>query len=61
MCFQLACRESETFIAIAPIVGMMMDTLVTNCNPRGPRPILSLNGSADDVTLYVGDMDNNAG
>jgi polyhydroxybutyrate depolymerase len=61
MCFQLACRESETFMAFAPIVGMMMDTLFTNCNPTVPRPILSLNGTADDVTLYQGDMGNTGG
>ena len=61
MCFQLACRESETFIAFAPIVGMMMDTLFTDCNPAVPRPILSLNGTADNVTYYEGDMANNGG
>ena len=61
MCFQLACRETETFMAFAPIVGMMLDTLFTDCQPTEPRPILSLNGTEDDVTLYEGDMDNNGG
>ena len=61
MCFQLACRESETFTAFAPIIGMMLDTLFTNCNPAVVRPILSMNGTADNVTLYNGDMNNSGG
>ncbi|MCH2133653.1 MAG: hypothetical protein MK116_07875 [Phycisphaerales bacterium] len=61
MCFQLACRESETFMAFAPIVGMMLDSLWNSCDPAIKRPILSLNGTADDVTLYQGDMNNSGG
>jgi polyhydroxybutyrate depolymerase len=61
MCFQLACRESETFVAFAPIIGMMMDTLFTNCNPAVLRSILSMNGTSDGVTLYEGDMGNSGG
>jgi len=61
MCFQLACRESETFVAFAPIIGMMLDTLFTNCNPAVFRPILSMNGTADPVTLFGGDMGNTGG
>jgi polyhydroxybutyrate depolymerase len=61
MCFQLACRESETFVATAPIIGMMLDTLFTNCNPTIVRPMLSMNGTADGVTWYGGDMSNAGG
>ena len=61
MCFQLACRESGTFKAFAPIVGMMLDTLYTDCNPEVLRPILSMNGTADPITLYGGDMNNTGG
>ena len=61
MCFQLACRESENFAAFAPIVGMMLDPLFTNCDPDVLRPILSLNGTDDDVTLFDGDMNNSGG
>ena len=61
MSFQLACRESETINAFAPIVGMMMDTLFTDCNPAVVRPILSLNGTADNVTYWNGDMADNGG
>ncbi|MDG2053575.1 MAG: PHB depolymerase family esterase [Phycisphaerales bacterium] len=61
MCIQLACREPETFTAFAPIIGMMLDTLFTNCNPAVVRPILSMNGTSDSVTLYKGDMNNSGG
>ena len=61
MCFQLACRESETFTAFAPIIGMMLDSLFTNCEPDVLRPILSMNGTDDGVTLYEGDMNNSGG
>ena len=61
MSFQLACRESETINAFAPIVGMMMDTLFTDCNPAVVRPILSLNGTADNITYWYGDMADNGG
>ena len=61
MCFQLACRESATFAAFAPITGMMLDTLFVNCAPLVIRPILSMNGTADDTTLFQGDMGNTGG
>ena len=61
MCFQLACRESEAFAAFAPIVGMMLDPLFQECAPSSPKPMLSLNGTIDDVTLYNGDLDNTGG
>ena len=61
MCFQLACQESETFYAFAPIVGMMLDPLFNSCDPVIKRPILSLNGTDDNVTFYNGDMNNSGG
>ena len=61
MCFQLACRESETFKAFGPVIGMMLDSLFTNCNPAVIRPIISMNGTNDSVTLYNGDMNNSGG
>lgn len=61
MCFQLACRESGTFAAFAPITGMMLDPLFTSCAPEVTRPILAMNGTADDTTLFQGDMANTGG
>ncbi|MEE2907375.1 MAG: PHB depolymerase family esterase [Planctomycetota bacterium] len=61
MSYQLACRESETFMAFAPVTGTMMDSLFTNCDPAVPHPILAMNGTSDNVVLYNGDMDNATG
>jgi polyhydroxybutyrate depolymerase len=61
MCYQLACRESETFMSYAPVTGTMMDTLYTSCQPAIPHPIWTMNGSDDPVVLYEGDMENNDG
>jgi polyhydroxybutyrate depolymerase len=61
MCFQLACREPETFMAFAPIIGTMMDSLYTSCVPAINRSILAMNATDDNTTLYEGDMDNSDG
>jgi len=61
MCYQLACRESETFTSFAPIAGTMMDTLYTSCDPVVPHSIWTMNGLNDPVVLYEGDMDNSDG
>jgi polyhydroxybutyrate depolymerase len=61
MCFQLACQESGTFKGFAPIIGMMLDPLFLSCDPEFLRPILSMNGTADGVTLFGGDMNNSGG
>ena len=61
MCFQLACRESATFRGFGPVIGMMLDTLWVDCEPEFPRPIITMNGTLDDVTLFDGDMGNTGG
>ena len=61
MCYQLACRESETFTSFAPVAGTMMDTLYTSCNPAVPHSMWTMNGLNDPVVLYEGDMDNSDG
>ena len=61
MSYQLACRRSEVFAGFAPVVGTMMDSLYGDCNPTEIRPILAMNGTDDDVTLFDGDMDNSDG
>ena len=61
MSYQLACRHSDVFAGFAPVVGTMMDELYIECDPSSPRPILAMNGTADDVTLFDGDMDNSDG
>lgn len=61
MSFQLACRQSQVFRGVAPVVGTMMQSLVASCGAFRPLSILAVNGDADDVTLYAGDMANLGG
>ena len=61
MCFQLACRESEHFAGFGPVIGMMLDTLFEECDPAIPRPIISMNGTNDPITLFDGDPFNTGG
>ena len=61
MCFQLACRESATFRGFGPVIGMMLDTLWVDCDPEFSRPIITMNGTLDNVTLFGGDMGNTGG
>ena len=61
MSYQLACRHSDVFAGFAPVVGTMMDELYLECDPTFPRPILAMNGTADDITLFEGDPDNRDG
>ncbi len=61
MSYRLACRRSEVFAGFAPVVGTMMDSLYTDCQPTTLRPILAMNGTEDDITLFDGDMENRDG
>jgi len=61
MSFQLACRQSRVFRGVAPVVGTMMQSLVASCVIDMSVSIMAINGDADDVTLYEGDMANLGG
>ena len=61
MVLQLACRESETFTGFGSVIGMMLEPLFNDCNPTVKRPILAMNGTADGITLYGGDLGNSGG
>jgi polyhydroxybutyrate depolymerase len=61
MSFVLACRQSTLFRGVAPVVGTMMLSLVESCPAAAPVAILAVNGDADEVTLYAGDMANQGG
>lgn len=61
MSYQLACRQSQVFHGAAPVVGTMMQSLVASCVIDMPVSIMAINGDADDVTLYAGDMANLGG
>ena len=60
MSYMLACQADETFKAIAPVAGCMMEDIYNICNPN-PIPVFEIHGTADGVTLWNGDMENNDG
>lgn len=57
MSYLLACEAAENFRAIAPVAGTMMQSIYDNCNSSG-IPVFEIHGTADDVTLYDGDINN---
>ena len=52
----LACHASDVFKAVAPIAGTMMLSTIENCAPKKAIPIFEVHGTADDITLFAGDM-----
>lgn len=61
LCYMLACQASETFRAVAPISGMIMQDIMDDCNPTNEVSILEIHGTNDNVTYYNGDPNNNDG
>ncbi|MEJ6506085.1 MAG: PHB depolymerase family esterase [Crocinitomicaceae bacterium] len=61
LCYMLACQASETFRAVAPISGMIMQDIMDDCNPSSEVSILEIHGTNDNVTYYNGDPNNNDG
>jgi polyhydroxybutyrate depolymerase len=59
--YMLACQASETFKAIAPVAGMIMQDIMDNCNPVKQVSILEIHGNQDNVTYWQGDPNNNGG
>ena len=59
--YLLACQASETFRAIAPVAGLILEEIYNNCNPSEPVPVFETHGTDDDVSYYEGDPNNNDG
>jgi polyhydroxybutyrate depolymerase len=59
--YMLACQASETFKAVAPVAGMIMQEIMDNCNPDNEVSILEIHGTQDNVTYWQGDPNNNDG
>tara|TARA_Y100000994_G_scaffold5517_1_gene5246 strand:+ start:50918 stop:52777 length:1860 start_codon:yes stop_codon:yes gene_type:complete len=59
--YLLACQASETFRAIAPVAGLIMEEIYNNCNPVEPVPVFETHGTNDNISLYEGDLNNNDG
>lgn len=61
MCYLLMCQFTETFKAVAPVSGTMLQSFFNNCNTQKTVPILTVFGTNDSVTNYEGDLKNNDG
>ena len=57
-CYLLACEASDEFRAVAPIAGILMSDIQSECTPEYMVPILEIHGTDDDVSLYEGDLKN---
>lgn len=57
-CYMLACQASETFMAVAPVAGMILQDIMDDCNPANPMPVFEIHGTNDNVTYYEGDPNN---
>ncbi|MBT6433794.1 MAG: prolyl oligopeptidase family serine peptidase [Deltaproteobacteria bacterium] len=61
MSYLLACEASDVFKAIAPVAGMILQSIYDRCEPQSPMPVFEIHGTEDYVTYWEGDMDNDDG
>jgi len=61
MCYMLACQANDTFRAVAPVAGMILQDILDECQDSTPIPIFEIHGSQDNVTPISGDPNNNDG
>jgi polyhydroxybutyrate depolymerase len=61
MCYMLACQAYDTFKAVAPVAGMIMQDILNECDDSPPIPLFEIHGSQDTVTPLSGDPNNNDG
>lgn len=55
LAFKLACDMPETFAAVAPVAGVLLES---PCQPSQPVSILQVNGRKDTLVPYVGGVGN---
>ncbi|MEC9466240.1 MAG: PHB depolymerase family esterase [Myxococcota bacterium] len=61
MSYLLACQASDIFKAIAPVAGMMLESIRETCTPTRPIPVFEIHGTQDYVTYWDGDMNDEDG
>ena len=61
MCYMLACQAYDTFKAVAPVAGMILQDILDQCDAAPGIPVFEIHGSQDGVTPLAGDPDNNDG
>tara|TARA_Y100000385_G_scaffold208671_1_gene216386 strand:- start:459 stop:1835 length:1377 start_codon:yes stop_codon:yes gene_type:complete len=57
----LACQGYDTFKAVAPVAGMILQDILDGCDAAPGIPVFEIHGSQDGVTPLAGDPDNNDG
>jgi polyhydroxybutyrate depolymerase len=61
LCNRVAGLSTKTFAAVAPVVGCLMKCMTDSFPDPHPVPILMINGTADDITLWNGDLEDKGG
>ena len=61
MSYLLACTSSDLFKAVAPVAGVLMKGLKDSCELTSPVPIFEIHGTADKISLFEGDLNNEEG
>lgn len=61
MSYLLAYEAPEIFAAVAPISGLTMEWMYRQLTPKRAVPLLEIHGTADTVSKWEGDPDNNDG
>jgi polyhydroxybutyrate depolymerase len=59
--YLLACQASDIFKAIAPVSGIMLESIKETCAPLGPMPVFEIHGTEDDVSFFDGDLEDSEG
>lgn len=61
MAYHLACSGEPWVAAIAPVAGMILQHIADACVPAQRLSIMEIHGTADTVTLWEGDPQNEGG
>ena len=61
MCNLLSSGSTDVFKATAPVVGCMMKWFIETYPHPDPIPMMLINGTKDDITLWAGDMKDEYG
>ena len=61
MSYLLACTSSDLFKAVAPVAGALMKGLKDSCELNSPVPVFEIHGTADKISLFEGDLNNEEG
>jgi len=61
LCYLMLCQAQDIWRGIAPVAGIMLDDMITECqadNNDADLAILEIHGTTDPVSLYEGDPEN---